>query len=129
MQLVQSHRFTVRQTVGPVSTALRTRSPPPMRSFARFSAYAAVAAVLLAGGLFSLIGSQFGKQSDLSQLLFESRRSEAIRLRDEMVLYNHEVKRTIVADIIAGRLSLREAAVRFQEANSLVENNDPDLVA
>ena len=99
-----------------------------MRSFARFSAYAAVAAVLLAGGLFSLIVSRFGKQSDLSQLLFESRRSEAIRLRDEMVLYNHEVKRTIVADIVAGRLTLHEAAVRFREANLLVENNDPDLL-
>jgi hypothetical protein len=99
-----------------------------MRSFARFSTYAAVAAVLLAGGLFSLIGSRFGKQSDLSQLLFESRRSEDLRLRDAMVYHSMEVKRTIVAEIVAGRLTLHEAAVRFQEANLLVENANPDLL-
>jgi hypothetical protein len=45
-----------------------------------------------------------------------------------MVNRNIEVKRTIVAEIVAGRLSPREAAVRFQEANCLVENNDADLV-
>src|SRR5262249_39420272 len=79
-------------------------------------------------GLFSLIGLRFGNQSDLSELLFESRRSEAMRLRSEMVTHNLEVKQTIVADIVAGRLTLHEAAVRFQEANHLVENNDRDLL-
>jgi hypothetical protein len=98
-----------------------------MTFFARISAYAAVAVVLFVG-LFSLIGLRFGNQSDLSQLLFESRRAEALRLRNEMVTHNLEVKRVIVADIVAGRLTLREAAVRFQKANHLVENNDPDLL-
>ena len=98
-----------------------------MRFFARISAYGAVAVVLFVGW-FSLLSLRFGNQSGLSQLLFESRRSEALRLRNEMVTHNLEVKQTIVADIIACRLSLREAAVRFQEANSLVENNDPDLL-
>jgi hypothetical protein len=98
-----------------------------MRLFAHICAYAAVAIVLFVG-LFSLLGLRFGNQSELSQLLFESRRSEALRLRSEMVTRNIDIKRTIVADIIAGRLSLREAAVRFQEANCLVENNDPDLL-
>jgi len=99
-----------------------------MRFCARISAYATVAVVLLAG-FFSLLGLRFGNQSDLSLLLFASRHSEALRLRSKMVTHNIEIKQTIVADIIACRLSLREAAVRFQEANSLVENNDPDLVA
>ncbi|HEY7428703.1 MAG TPA: hypothetical protein VH682_31020 [Gemmataceae bacterium] len=98
-----------------------------MRVFARLCAYAAVAVVLFVG-LFSLIGLRFGKASDLSQLLFESRRSEALRRRSEMVNHNIEVKRTIVAEIVAGRLTLHEAAVRFQEANHLVENNDADLL-
>jgi hypothetical protein len=99
-----------------------------MRSFARFSAYAAVAAVLLAGGLFSLIGSRFGKKSDLSKLLFQSRRSEALQYRCEMVNHNIETKQAIVAELVAGRLTLHEAAIRFQEANLLVENDDPDLL-
>jgi hypothetical protein len=98
-----------------------------MRFFARISAYAAVA-VVLSAGLLSLIGLRFGKQSDLSQLLFEWRRSEALRYRSEMVFHNIGVKDPIVADLVAGRLTLREAAVRFQEANHLVENNDPDLL-
>src|SRR5262249_33811002 len=63
-----------------------------------------------------------------SLLLLEMRRSEAMRVRSEMVIHNNEVKRTIVADIVAGRLTLHEAAVRFQEANHLVENNDRDLL-
>ena len=98
-----------------------------MRFFTRISAYAALAVVLFVG-LFSLLGLRFGNQSGLSQLLFELRRSEAMRLRDEMLTHNFEVKRTIVADIVAERLTLHEAAVRFQEADLLVENNDPDLL-
>ena len=98
-----------------------------MRLFTRISAYAAVAVVLFVG-LFSLIALRFGKQSDLSWLLLELRRSEAMRIRNEMVTHHFEVKRTIVAEIVAGRLTLHEAAVRFQEANHLVENNDRDLL-
>jgi len=98
-----------------------------MRLFARISAYAAVAVVLFVG-LFSLLALRFGNQSDLSLLLLESRRSQALRYRSEMVTHNIEVKRTIVADIVAGRLTLREAAIHFQEANQLVENNDRDLL-
>jgi hypothetical protein len=98
-----------------------------MRFIARICAYAAVAVVLFVG-FFSLLALRFGKQSDLSQLLFESRRSEALRLRSEMVTHNIETKRVIVAEIVAGRLTLHEASVRFQEANYLVENNDRDLL-
>jgi hypothetical protein len=98
-----------------------------MRFFSHISACAAVA-VVLSAGLLSLLGLRFGKQSDLSKLLFESRRSEALRYRSEMVLHNIGVKDAIVADLVAGRLTLREAAARFQEASELVENNDPDLL-
>ena len=97
-----------------------------MRFFARISAYAAVAVVF--GSLFSPIGLRFGKESDLSLLLFESRRSEALRLRSEMVTRNIEIKHAIVAEIVVGHLTLGEAAVRFQDANYLVENNDRDLL-
>ena len=98
-----------------------------MRLFTRISAYAAVAVVLFVG-LFSLIGLRFGNQSDLSQLLFESRRAEALQVRSEMVVHYLEMKQEILAEIVAGRLTLHEAAVRFQEANHLVENNDRDLL-
>jgi hypothetical protein len=99
-----------------------------MRFFARICAYAAVAVVLFVG-LFSLLALRFGNQSGLSQLLIESRRSEALRLRNEMVNHSNEAKRKIVAEIVAGRLTLHEAAIRFQEENHLVENNDPDLLS
>jgi len=98
-----------------------------MRFFAGFCGHAAVA-VVVSAGLFSLLGSRFGKESSLSQLLFELRRSEALRSRSEMVTPNLEVMNAIVAEIVAGRLTLREAAARFQEANYLVENNDRDLL-
>ena len=98
-----------------------------MRFFARISAYAALAVVLFVG-LFSLIGLRFGNQSDLSQLLLELRRSEAMRIRNEEVIHHLKVKKTIVADIVAERLTLHEGAVRFQEANCQVENNDRDLL-
>ena len=98
-----------------------------MSFFARFCAYAAVA-VVVSAGLLSLLGLRFGKQSDLSQLLFESRRSEALGYRSRMVVHAVEVKEATVAEIVAGRLTLREAVARFQEVNELVENNDPDLV-
>jgi len=97
-----------------------------MRFFSHISACAAVA-VVLSAGLLSLLGLRFGKESDLSQLLFESRRSEALRYRSEMVIRNIEVKHAIIDEIVAGRLTLREAAARFQEANQLVENNNSDL--
>jgi len=45
-----------------------------------------------------------------------------------MVIHNTEVKCAIVAEIVAGHLTLSEAAVRFQKANHEVENNDPDLL-
>ncbi|HEY7425020.1 MAG TPA: hypothetical protein VH682_12385 [Gemmataceae bacterium] len=99
-----------------------------MSFFTRSCAYAAVAVVLFVG-LFNLIGLRLGNLSGLSQLLLESRRSEALRLRDEMITHNIEVKEAIVAEIVAGRLSLHEAAVRFQEANHLVENTDADLLS
>jgi hypothetical protein len=98
-----------------------------MRFFARISAYAALA-VVLSAGLLSLLGLRFGKQSDLSQLLFASRRSEAMRYRIEMVTHSMKVKVAIIDEIVAGRLTLREADARFQEANDLVENNDRDLL-
>jgi hypothetical protein len=94
-----------------------------MRFFAHLCVCAAVAVTLL-----SLVNLRFVGRSDLSQLLFELRRSETLQHRIALVAGNMEIKQAIVADIVAGRLSLREAAVRFQEANCLVENNDPDLL-
>src|SRR5262249_7548863 len=105
----------------------RTWRPPPMRLFARICAYAAVAVVLFVG-LFSLLALRICNQSDLSLLLLESRRAAALRYRSEMVTHNIEIKRTIVADIVAGRLTLGEAAIHFQAANQMVENNDRDLL-
>jgi hypothetical protein len=95
-----------------------------MRFFAQLGVCAAVAV-----GLLSLVNFWFDAQSDLSKLLFELCRYEALKDRAELVVGNIEVKQATVDEIIAGRLTLREAASRFQEANQLVENNDPDLLS
>jgi hypothetical protein len=61
-------------------------------------------------------------------LVRETRRSQAFQTRIEMVARSTSVKRDVIAQVIAGRLRLRQAIIHFRDANELVENNDPDLV-
>jgi hypothetical protein len=98
-----------------------------MRFFARLCVYITLV-VGVSISLLSLLSSQFGGQTDVSKLILESRRSEALRYRTEMVAHNIAIKRAVVAEIVAGSLTLHEAAARFDEANQLVENNDSDLL-
>ena len=103
-----------------------------MRLFARLCAYiAAVVALLVGLSLFA--GSWLGERANGLQvgrwIVFESRRTEALRLRSEAVAQGEEQKKTIVADLRAGRLTLREAAAQFREANQLVQKGIPGMVA
>jgi hypothetical protein len=103
-----------------------------MRFFVRVCV-CVVAAIVLLVGLSSLAGSWLGNGSNGIQLgrwiVFESRRSEALQHRSEAVARGAEVKKAIIADLLAGRLTLREAAAQFDEANQLVENEPGSMVA
>ena len=99
-----------------------------MRFFAHLCAYA----TLIVGvgiGLFGLANFlRFDGQSNVSLLLFELRRSEALRYRSEAVIGHVTLKHATFREVVAGRLTLHEAVARFVEANQLVEDIDPDLV-
>jgi hypothetical protein len=103
-----------------------------MRLFTRLIVFAA-AAVLLSAGVFHVVHSWFGDNSSVvgafRLLVHETRRTESLRARREIVTRSLEIKRDITAQLISGRLSYREAIIQFQRANELVVNDDLDLIA
>jgi hypothetical protein len=62
-------------------------------------------------------------------LLFEIRRSEALEQRAVEISRALGIKKRIIGDLIAKRLTLREAAVEFRQADELIENDSGGLVA
>jgi hypothetical protein len=103
-----------------------------MNYFARLCLCALVAVVVLIG-LSGVFASFFGRELsvfDLSRgMVIETRRSEALRNRSDMVARSLTIKNAIVDELLAERLSLSEAAEQFQDANDMVENGDPNLLA
>ena len=91
------------------------------------------AAVVLFAGLSGAISSCFSQEVSLLQLarsvVLESRRTEALRYRSETLTYSLTIKKAIVAEILAGRLTLHESAPQFEEANELIDTGDSDLLA
>lgn len=89
-------------------------------------------AVLFSGLFFHLANSWCDEETNVMQagrrLLFETRRAEALQERKEMVSRSLEVKRSIVADLAAGRLHLAEAIDQFNEANHMIQNINMDLI-
>jgi hypothetical protein len=73
-------------------------------------------------------GDSTGVVGTARWLVRETRRSQALQTRVEMVSRSTSVKRDAIAQVIAGRLRLRQAIIHFRDANELVQNNDPDLV-
>jgi hypothetical protein len=92
-----------------------------------------IAAIALLLALCLFAGPWMGERASGLQLgrwiVFESRRSEALRHRAEAVAQGAEIKKAIISDLLADRLTLREAAAQFREANQLVESGIPDMVA
>lgn len=60
--------------------------------------------------------------------LLEIRRSEALDLRANEIAQSMEVKTQIIDDLIAARLTLREAGEKFHDAATIVEPNREGLV-
>jgi hypothetical protein len=91
------------------------------------------AAMLLSAVLFHFADAWFGQDTSVlgasRQIVYEVRRSQALRARAEMVSRSLDIKRDIIARLLDGRLSFRQAIVQFQKANELVEKVDLDLIA
>jgi hypothetical protein len=103
-----------------------------MKLFVHLCIWAAVP-ITLAVMLCNLADAWFDDREGVFQLghsvVFEARRTEALQYRMEMVAQSDEIKRDIIIELVAGRLTLREAADQFREANQMVENTDRELVA
>jgi hypothetical protein len=88
--------------------------------------------VVVFAGLSRVVGAWFGQEVSVLQVsrlwIVESRRTEALRQRSEEVARALAIKQEIVEEILAGRLSLRESATEFQEANELIDKDDLDLL-
>lgn len=100
-----------------------------MKYFVRIGASAVVAAAL-AAGLSGLAGPWLGEDMNVAELgrwmLRESRRTEAISALRETVDVARTRKNAVVDEVLAGRLTLVEAAVKFREADEAIEHVDPE---
>jgi hypothetical protein len=61
-------------------------------------------------------------------LLREARRTAALDQRAEEMAQIHQVKRAVSEEVIAGRLTLQEAAAQFRDADTIVETNHDGLI-
>jgi hypothetical protein len=84
--------------------------------------------MLLSTLMFHVADSWFGEDSNVlgacRQLVLETQRAESLRARAEMVARSRSAKRNILDQLLAGRVSFRQAVVQFQRANELVEAVD-----
>jgi hypothetical protein len=103
-----------------------------MRLFTRLIVFVA-AAMLLASGVLHVVDSWFGDKGSVvgafRQIVHEARRKESLRSYGEIITRSREMKRDITAQLIAGRLSFRQAIAEFQRAIELVENVELDKIA
>jgi hypothetical protein len=62
-------------------------------------------------------------------ILFEMRRSEALQQRLEEIARSLEIKKAVIDDLIAERLTFREATKAFRQADESISKNPDGLVA
>lgn len=93
----------------------------------------AVTALMLCVILLNCAASWFDADANVLRLgrllVFEARRSQALSARTEMVERSLDIKRGIIAQLIAGRVDLREAIDQFAKANEMIGNGDRELIA
>lgn len=68
-------------------------------------------------------------QSLAHMLLLEMHRGEALDYRASEMSQLLEVKKTVVGNLVSERLTLREAAAQFRQADQQIENNRTGLIA
>lgn len=84
---------------------------------------------LLAAVSLLLLNSEGASGKDLARwYLGEMRRSEALQQRSQEVSQMMEVKSAVVKDLMAERVTLREAAEQFSATAEIVEDGNDDLV-
>jgi hypothetical protein len=102
-----------------------------MKIFTRMMGCAATAMVMSAV-LFYFADAWLGEETTVVEvgrkLVFEASRNQALRARAEMVTHSLAIKRDIIAQVMAGRLHLREAIDLFHKANDMIENVHLELV-
>jgi hypothetical protein len=84
-------------------------------------------ALALIFGVFApwWMGSERSLAQAAGQVYRELQRGEALSSREEVVLRSRDAKQRVTAEVIAGRLTLREAAQAFREWNeTLKDGND-----
>jgi hypothetical protein len=87
---------------------------------------------LLFVGLSGLLGLCLGWESSLGQvsrLLLEARRSAALVQRKKNIDQAMKMRKAIIVELLAYRLTLRESAGLFREANELAKEGDNELMA
>lgn len=103
-----------------------------MRFYTRLLVCAATA-LMLCVILLNCAASWFDADASVLRLgrllVFEARRAQALTARTEIVGRSMAIKRGIVAQLIAGRVNLREAIDQFANANDMIENGDRELIA
>ncbi|HTU90766.1 MAG TPA: hypothetical protein VMF69_11875 [Gemmataceae bacterium] len=103
-----------------------------MRFFTRMIVCAA-ATLALCAVVFNFAASWFGAETSVLRLgrllVFESRRSQALNARSDMVARSLEIKRGIIGRLVSGSLNMHQAIEQFQKANEVIENGDLDLIA
>jgi hypothetical protein len=69
------------------------------------------------------------RQNLARRFLLEMRRAEALEYRANEMSQSLEVKKAVIEDLVAERLTLREAAEQFRRADQPIENDPAGLVA
>jgi hypothetical protein len=92
-----------------------------------FFAFASVGLVALGAHALAWWGGRANAWGAARELLWELRRSEALGVREDKSRRYNEGKKAITAEVVAGRLSLAEAAERFGQLADLFEG-DPALL-
>ncbi len=95
----------------------------------RFALIAGVFTALYVVVSHLMVSSVDGESVNLARsFLTEIRRSEALEMRGIEIAQSMRAKRAIVEELIAERLTLREAEEKFLESDSLVEADHNGLV-
>lgn len=100
----------------------------------KYASYLLVA-VILAGlmgmSIASVIGSNDGSggKSLAAWFLFEMRRSEALQQRAIEIQQAMKIKKAVVDDLVAERVTIREATEAFHQADELIDRSTDGLIA
>ncbi len=79
---------------------------------------------------YLIVSDDYGKGRSLARwLLFEMRRSEALQHRLVEISHAMKIKRAVIDDLLAKRLTLPEAVEAFRQADELIDEDSRGLIA